>query len=88
MSALITLTGTDSVTVDLTAPASGWLCRITFYSGQPNQPATRAYLLLAQEYLLTFALSFGFRPEEATAASRVTILAGLDAVDAAAEGRP
>jgi len=82
MSAFITLAGMDSVTVDLTAPALGQALPHYVLFGPANQPATRAYLLLAQEYLLAFAPSFGFRPEEAVGASRVTILAGLDAVDA------
>jgi hypothetical protein len=43
--------------------------------------------LLAQEYLLAFALSFGFRAEEAALAGKVTILAGPDAVSAEVEGR-
>jgi hypothetical protein len=85
ISAFITLTGMDSVTVDLTAPALGQALPHYVLFGPANQPATRAYLLLAQEYLLTFAPSFGFRPEEAVGASRVTILAGLDAVDAEVE---
>ena len=85
ISAPITLTGTDGVRVDLTAPAVGQALPHYVLFGPSNQPATRAYLLLAQEYLLTFAPSFGFRPEEAAGASRVTILAGLDAVDAEVE---
>jgi hypothetical protein len=85
MSAFITLTGTDSATVDLTAPALGQALPHYVLFGPADQPATRAYLLLAQEYLLSVALSFGFRPEEAFGASRVTILAGLDAVDAEVE---
>ena len=87
ISAPITLSGTDSVTVDLTAPALGQALPHYVLFGPANQPATRAYLLLAQEYLLAFAPSFGFRAEEAAGADMVTILAGLDAVDAAAEGR-
>ena len=87
MSAPITLTGTESVTVDLTAPIVERALAHYVLFGPADQPATRAYLLLAQEYLLTFAPSFGFRPEEAVGASRVTILAGLDAVDAEVERR-
>jgi hypothetical protein len=85
ISASVTLTGTDSATVDLTAPALGQALPHYVLFGPANQPATRAYLLLAQEYLLTFAPSFGFRPEEAVGAGRVTILAGLDTVDAEVE---
>ena len=85
ISAFITLMGTDGVTVDLTAPALGQALPHYVLFGPANQPATRAYLLLAQEYLLSVAPSFGFRPEEAFGASRVTILAGLDAVDAEVE---
>jgi hypothetical protein len=85
MSAFITLMGTDTVAVDLTAPALGQALPHYVLFGPADQPATRAYLLLAQEYLLRFAPSFGFRPEEAVGASRVTILAGLDAVDAEVE---
>jgi hypothetical protein len=87
MSAPITLTGTESVTVDLTVPTVGRALAHYVLFGPADQPATRAHLLLAQEYLLKFAPSFGFRPEEAVGASRVTILAGLDAVDAEVEGR-
>ena len=85
ISAFITLMGTDGVTVDLTAPALGQALPHYVLFGPANQPTTRAYLLLAQEYLLSVAPSFGFRPEEAFGASRVTILAGLDAVDAEVE---
>jgi hypothetical protein len=87
ISAPSTLTGTDTVTVDLTAPAAGQALPHYVLFGPADQPATRAYLLLAQEYLLAFAPTFGFRPEEAVGAGRVTILAGLDAVAAEAEGR-
>jgi hypothetical protein len=85
ISAPVTLTGTDTVTVDLVAPAAGQTLAHYVLFGPADQPATRAYLLIAQEYLLTFAPSFGFRPEEAVGASRVTILAGFDAVDAEVE---
>jgi hypothetical protein len=87
ISAPVTLTGTDTVTVDLVAPAAGQVLAHYVLFGPADQPATRAYLLLAQEYLLAFAPSFGFRAEEAAGADKVTILAGFDAVDAAAEGR-
>jgi len=87
ISAPITLTGIDTATVDLIAPVVGQALAHYVLFGPADQPATRAYLLLAQEYLLAFAPSFGFRAEEAAGADKVTILAGFDAVDAAAEGR-
>ena len=85
ISAPITLTGIDTATIDLIAPVVGQALAHYVLFGPADQPATRAYLLIAQEYLLTFAPSFGFRPEEAAGASRVTILAGLDAVNAEVE---
>jgi hypothetical protein len=87
ISAPVTLTGIDTITVDLSAPVVGQALAHYVLFGPADQPATRAYLLLAQEYLLAFAPSFGFRAEEAAGADKVTILAGFDAVDAAAEGR-
>jgi hypothetical protein len=87
VSAPITLMGTDTMTVDLSAPVVGQALAHYVLFGPADQPATRAYLLLAQEYLLAFAPSFGFRIEEAIRADKVTILAGLDSVDVAAEGR-
>ncbi len=87
ISAPITLSGTNTTAVDLTAPAVGQALAHYVLFGPSDQPATRAYLLLAQEYLLAFAPAFGFRPDEAAGAEKVTILAGPDAVDAAAEGR-
>jgi hypothetical protein len=87
VSAPITLMGTDTMTVDLSAPVVGQVLAHYVLFGPADQPATRAYLLLAQEYLLAFAPSFGFRIEEAIRADKVTILAGLDSVDVAAEGR-
>jgi hypothetical protein len=87
ISAPITLTGIDAATVDLIAPIVGQALAHYVLFGPADQPATRAYLLLAQEYLLAFAPSFGFQVEEAAGAYMVTILAGLDAVDTAAEGR-
>ena len=87
VSAPITVTGTDTVAVDLVAPAADRALAHYVLFGPADQPATRVYLVLAQEYLLTFTPSFGFRAEEAASASRVTILASLDVVDATAEGR-
>jgi hypothetical protein len=87
VSAPITLMGTDTMSVDLSVPVVGPALAHYVLFGPADQPATRAYLLLAQEYLLAFAPSFGFRIEEAIRADKVTILAGPDSVDVAAEGR-
>jgi len=86
VSSPITLTGTDTAAVDLIAPAAGQSLAHYVLFGPADQSASRAYLLLAQDYLLAFEPSFGFRVEEAAGAGMVTILAGLDAVDAEAEG--
>jgi len=87
VSSPVTLTGTDSATIELIAPAAGQSMPHYVLFGPAAQSATKAYLLLAQDYLLVFEPSFGFRIEEAAGAGMVTILAGLDAVDAAVESR-
>ena len=53
--------------------------------GPAAQPATRAYLLLAQGFLQTFTPAFGFSSAEAAAASQVTIIADTSLVSADAE---
>jgi hypothetical protein len=53
--------------------------------GPAAQPATRAYLLLAQSFLQAFAPAFGFSPAEAGTASEVTIIAGSSLVSADTE---
>ncbi len=87
VSSPIALTGTDTVTVDLIAPAAGQSLAHYVLFGPADQSATRAHLLLAQDYLLAFEPSFGFRPEEAAGAGMVTILASVNAVDAEVEGQ-
>ena len=86
VSSPITLVGTDSATVDLIAPAAGQSLAHYVLFGPADQSATQVYLLLAQDYLLTFEPSFGFRPEETAGAGMVSILAGLDEVSAEVEG--
>ena len=86
VSAPIMLMGTDTATVDLIVPVVGQTLAHYVLFGPADQSASRAYLLLAQDYLLAFKPSFGFRVEEAAGADMVTILAGLDAVDVEVEG--
>jgi hypothetical protein len=87
VSSPIALTGTDSATIALIAPAAGRSLPHYVLFGPAALPATQAYLLLAEDYLLAFEPSFGFRIEEATGAGMVTILAGLAAVDAEVESQ-
>ncbi len=88
------LDGTNSVSVDLVAPALNKPLAHYVLFGPPDRPATRVHLLLAQEYLLAFGPTFGFSQNDAHNASLVTIIAGTDAVstqveaDLAADGAP
>ncbi len=83
----IKLTGADTATVDLIAPVAAQPLAHYVLFGPADQSATRVYMLLAQDYLLAFEPSFGFRPEEAAGAGMVTILAGLDGVGADIESQ-
>jgi hypothetical protein len=85
VSPVATLDGTNSVTADLVAPALNKPLAHYVLFGPPDRPATRANLLLAQEYLLAFGPSFGFSQKDARNASLVTIIAGADAVSTQVE---
>ena len=94
ISPAITLDGIRTAAVDLVAPAADKPLAHYVLFGPPDRAATRAHLLLAEDYLLAFAPAFGFSPAEARSASLVTILGGPDAVstqveaDLAAAGIP
>lgn len=85
VSPVVSLDGVGSASEDLVAPAPGKLLAHYVLFGPRDRPATRAHLLLAQEYLLAFRPAFGFSPEEARGAGLVTIIAGADAVSAQVE---
>ena len=87
VSASITLTGTDAATVDLIVPAADQPVAHYVLFGPADDSASWVHSLLAQDYLLAFKPSFGFRPEEAAGAGMVTILAGVDAVAAEVENQ-
>jgi len=85
VSPAVTLDGTNAVTLDLVAPAANKSLAHYVLFGPPDHPATKARLLLAQDYLLTFGPSFGFSLQEASNAGLVTIIAGTDTISAQAE---
>jgi hypothetical protein len=76
----VTLTGANSVQVNLIAPAENKPLAHYVLFGPAGEPTTRANLLLAQGFLLAFGPSFGFNPEEATGAGMVTIIADTKGV--------
>lgn len=84
-SPLLTVDGSSAATADLIAPAPDKPLAHYVLFGPPEEPATLANLLLAQDYLLAFEPSFGFSPAEAASAGLVTIIAGADAVSPEAE---
>lgn len=81
----LTVNGTDQATADLVAPAADKPLEHYVLFGSVDLPATRANLLLAQDYLLAFAPAFGFSAAEAQSASAVTIIAKQDEVGAEVE---
>lgn len=81
-SAPLTVDGANAVTADLVAPAPEKPLAHTVLFGPAGDQTTLANLLLAQDYLMTFRLSFGFSAAEAANAGLVTIIAGEDAVPA------
>jgi len=81
----LTVNGTDQATADLVAPAAGKPLEHYVLFGPVDLPATRANLLLAQDYLLAFAPAFGFSAAEARSAGAVTIIAKPDEVGAEVE---
>ena len=82
----LTLDGSNPATAALAAPAEGKPLAHYVLFGPAEQPATRANLLLAQDFLLTFRLTFGFSPAEAAGAGLVTIIADTTAVSQQVEG--
>lgn len=81
----LNLNGVNAATADLLAPAQGKSMAHYILFGPNDRPRTRANLLLAQDFILTFTPAFGFSPEEAGAASSVTILGALEDVSADTE---
>ena len=79
------LNGANAATIDLVAPAPGKSLSHYVLLGPSNQPRTRANLLLAQDFILTFTPVFGFSAEEAGAASSVTIIGAPEEVSADTE---
>ena len=75
LSATVRLDGVNSATADLALPVNGRPLVHYVLFGPAEQAATRANLLLAQDYLLAFAASFGFSPAEAAGAGLVTVIA-------------
>ncbi|PKO23182.1 MAG: hypothetical protein CVU38_05345 [Chloroflexi bacterium HGW-Chloroflexi-1] len=84
-SALIVLDGAAAATADLVAPTQGKPLTHYVLFGPAEQPATEADLLLAQDFLLAFAPSFGFSADEAAHAGLVTIIADRTAVSQESE---
>lgn len=76
----LTLDGLNQVVANLTAPRPGKSLAHYVLFGPAEQPATKANLLLAQDFLLTFTPAFGFNPAEAAGAAAVTIIADTAAV--------
>lgn len=81
----ITVNGINSATADLIAAAPAMPLGHYVLFGSANQSATRANLLLAAEYLLTFKAAFGFDPAEAGQAGMVTIIGTVQAVASSIE---
>ncbi len=81
----LNLNGMNSATVDLVAPAPGKSVTHYVLFGPNDRPRTRANLLLAQDFILTFTPMFGFNAEEAEAASSVTIIGAPEEVNADTE---
>ena len=66
ISPAVTLDGANTAIVDLVAPAANKPLAHYVLFGPPDRPATRAYLLLAEDYLLAFVPAFGFSAKEAS----------------------
>ena len=84
-SAVIVLDGAESATANLVAPTLGKPLTHYVLFGPAEQPATEADLLLAQDFLLACAPSFGFSAAEAAHAGLVTIIADRTAVSQESE---
>jgi hypothetical protein len=83
----LNLNGVNAATADLSAPVQGKFVAHYVLFGPNDRPRTRAHLLLAQDFILTFQPTLGFNAEEAGAASSVTIIGGLEDVSADIERR-
>ncbi len=81
----IALDGANAATADLVVPAESKLLAHYVLFGPADHPKTKANLLLALDYLLVLAPTFGFSATEAAGASLVTIIGGTDAVSAEVE---
>jgi hypothetical protein len=81
----IALDGANAATADLVAPAEDKLLAHYVLFGPAGHPKTKANLLLALDYLLVLAPTFGFSATEAASAGLVTIIGGTDAVSAETE---
>ena len=83
----VRLTGRDTATLDFRLAAESGRKLLSQYLlfGQPSQPGTRANLLLAEDYILKFAATAGFKTDEAIQAAIVLIVGDVQAVSAADE---
>lgn len=87
ISPLVTVDGVGAVDLDLVAPAAGKPFAEYVLFGPPHAPATEACMLLAQDYLLACAPSFGCSVVEAGNAGMVTIIADRSGVSLEDEQR-
>lgn len=86
-SEVVMLDGQNAVTINLVAPPAHKLLTHYVLFGPAELPATQVYLWLAQDYLRTFKLTFGFSLTEASAASQVTIIAPPTAISLETEAQ-
>jgi hypothetical protein len=84
---ILTLDGSNMVSVDLQAPLPGRPFAHYTLFGPATQPAAQVNLLLAQDFLLAFAPTFGFSADEAALAARVTLIGDTSAISAETEAR-
>jgi len=84
-----TVNGRDQATVDFRMPAELVREALAQYVlfGPPQLVGTRANMVLAEDYILTFTPACGFRVEEAMLAATVIIVGDQQAVSAADEER-
>jgi hypothetical protein len=86
-SAPLTVNGVNEATTELIAPAPGKTIQHYALFGSVESPRTRAALLLAQDYLLTFKPAFGFSAAEALCAGSVTVVGAVEDVSAETESQ-
>lgn len=77
--------GVNEATTELIAPAAGKPMQHYALFGEVDSPRSRAHLLLAQDYILTFKPAFGFSATEARSAASVTIIGGTAEISAETE---